>query len=108
MIVIEEDIWKCVERLSALSNCKDRQVGCIIYNTKLNEIVSRGWNTHTDSNCDCSTTKTAVHAENMAITSLPQPYDREDLVLFVNHAPCSNCKSLIETRVNEVRYKSQK
>lgn len=106
---LENEIWEAVYRISNLTNCKDRKVGCIIYNTQMEMIVARGWNYHHNGSCDCDTTKTATHAEDMAITNIDPKYNnREDLILFVSHAPCKNCKSLIETRVKEVRYRSQK
>jgi len=109
---LEETLWSLVDALSKRTNCKKRAVGCIIYNTKLQEVVAKGWNIHLDGVCDCLNTEgkkgTAQHAEITALHDMLGPYKREDLILFVNHAPCANCKSEIETVVHEVRYRSQK
>jgi len=104
----EEQLWEHVAELAKKTNCKKRAVGAIVFNKKLDLIVGQGYNFHPDGICDCDSTRTAIHAEDMAIQQVAKSHDREDLIVFVNHAPCANCKSLIETRVKEVRYRSQK
>lgn len=105
---IAEILWKQVNDVAQKTNCKDRAVGCVIYNVKLNKIVGYGHNKHLNGVCDCHSTKTAQHAEVSAINSMEQTYDRKDLIAFVDHQPCFNCASALETVVNEVRYRSQK
>ena len=105
---IVKHLWVLVYLQAEETNCKDRQVGCVIYNTKLNEIVGKGINTHPDGVCDCSTTKTAIHAEVNAVNSMQETFDRKDLIAFISHAPCCNCTQVLSTTVSEVRYRSQK
>ena len=104
---LDETIWELVDALAKQSQCSKRQVGCVIYNTKLDEIVGKGFNMHLNGVCDCHSTKTATHAEVIALNDILKPSKREDLVLFVSHAPCKACKSVIEKEVYEVRYRSQ-
>ncbi len=100
-------LWELVNTLAKNSSCKKRNVGAVVYNTKLDKVVGRGFNKHMNGICDCLTTKTAIHAEEAALKSIVGKYDRKDLVMFISHAPCANCKSLVETVVKEVRYRSQ-
>lgn len=105
---LEETIWDLVYELGTQTNCKDREVGCVIYNTKLQEVVGKGWNIHLDDKCDCDSAKTAQHAEVTAIHDMLGPFNRQDLILFVSHAPCTACASTVNSIVKEVRYRSQK
>ena len=103
-------IWEVVTRMAKFSNCKKRQVGAVIYNTKYNRIVGRGINSHEDGICDCNTTRTAHHAETQALANMKErdlKFDRKDLVLYVNHHLCVACASALETEVYEIRFRSQ-
>lgn len=100
-------LWTTLEVEAQQTNCKKRQVACIIYDTKKQEIVSFGHNHHPDGVCDCKTTRTALHAEQMAVKSLQEKRAKEHLIAFINHSPCNNCAKVLDTVVSEVRYKSQ-
>ncbi len=108
---LSDTLWELTNAIAKNSACRKKQVGAVIYNTNLGEIVGRGYNEHEDGICDCLDNKerkgTATHAEVVALSDMEGSYPREDLVMFINHAPCASCKSLIETLVKEVRYRSQ-
>jgi len=102
-----EHIWDMLQDEANKTNCRDRAVACLIYDTMNKKIVSIGHNKHIDSECDCDTTKTAVHAEMMAIANMQQRILRGQLIAFINHRPCSDCASALDKIVKEVRYRSQ-
>ena len=104
----ENGIWAIAHNVSKISNCKDRQVGCVIFNKNTQLVVGIGYNTHPDGICDCDTTKTAQHAEVMAIKNLEGENLKEDLIAYVSHKPCCGCASELDAVVFEVRYRSQK
>ena len=104
---LDDTLWGLVNALGKHSECLDKKVGCIIYNTKTNEVAARGWNMHLDGVCDCDTTKTAQHAEITAIHDLYLPTVKEDLIAFINHKPCLACSKALDEYVSEVRYRSQ-
>ena len=100
-------IWSLVDAVSKSTNCDDREVGCVIYNKRSKQIVATGYNKHVGI-CDCYTAKTATHAEIRAIANLTPMQHKEDLVAYINHAPCNDCKTALEKVTKEVRYRSQK
>ena len=102
-----EHIWDMLEEEAQKTNCKKRAVACIIYDTNNKEIVGIGHNHHIDGICDCSTTRTAIHAEQMAVKSKVRRL-RGQCIAFINHAPCNNCAKVLDNIVHEVRYRSQK
>ena len=101
-----EEIWELLEEEAKLTNCKKREVACVIYDTTNQEIVGMGHNHHVDGICDCKTTRTAIHAEQMARGNM-KPRLRGQCIAFINHAPCSNCAKVLDSIVHEVRYRSQ-
>ena len=103
-----EDLWELLDEEAAKTNCKDRQVACLIYDTMTKEVVSIGHNKHIDSECDCDTTKTAIHAEMMCLANMKKPRLKGQLIAMVNHKPCCSCASALDKIVSEVRYRSQK
>ena len=108
---LDDTLWSLTYAIAKHSACRKKQVGAVIYNTKLDKVVGRGCNEHEDGICDCLDSKerkgTATHAEAVALADMGNNYPREDLVMFISHAPCAACKSLVETLVKEVRYRSQ-
>lgn len=103
----ENDIWKMVDRVAKQSECSKRQVGCVIYHTEFKQVCGRGFNIHLDNICDCSTNKSAQHAEITAINSVLRPLDRSKMIAYVNHKPCDNCNKALSEVVQEVRYTFQ-
>jgi len=101
-----EHIWEQLKEEAKKTNCKKRQVACIIYDTMNNEIVGIGHNHHPDGICDCHTTRTALHAEQMARKNMKKRL-KGQCIAFVNHAPCNNCAKVLDGIVHEVRYRSQ-
>ena len=104
----ETHLWNVVHKIGRLTNCEERAVGCIIYDKVNDVIVGKGFNKHLDDRCDCETTKTAIHAEIYAINSMTQDYNKDDLVAYINHKPCVNCKSALDKVVSEIKFKDQK
>ena len=100
-------IWDELKTEAKKTNCKKRGVACIIYNKVTKEVVGIGHNNHPDGLCDCGSTRTALHAEQMAVKNLWGTHNKEDLIAFINHAPCYNCARVLDTYVSEVRYRSQ-
>jgi len=100
-------IWAALEAEKKKTNCKKRQVACIIYDKKADTIVSSGFNFHPEGVCDCATTRTALHAEQIAVKHIWGKRNKKDLIAFINHAPCMNCAKVLDTVVSEVRYRSQ-
>jgi len=98
---MKESIWEMVDEIASKSNCEKRHVACVITDDN-GVMVATGFNTHVDGVCDCSTTKTAVHAEVMAINSIPIYSRSDDLYAYINHAPCERCGQLLNTVCNEV------
>ncbi len=105
---MQHKMWEIVEEEAYKTNCKDRAVGCVIYDTMAQDIVGKGHNQHIDTECDCDTTKTAIHAEAAAIANIHSKRLKAHLIAFVNHKPCCKCVSLLDEVVSEVRYRSQK
>ena len=106
----EKDVWKLVEIEADKTNCNKRKVGCIIYNALTEKIVGRGHNFHKDMMCDCSTAKTAIHAEIQAIEDIDVTdinFDKDQCVAVINHRPCDNCSKELSKVVYEVRYRYQ-
>lgn len=103
-----EYLWQQLTEEAQKTNCKKRQVACIIYDTMNKEIVGIGHNHHPDNICDCTTTSTALHAEQMAIKNMTSKRLRGQLIALINHAPCSNCAKVLNRVVAEVRYRTQK
>ena len=88
----EEDKWSLVESCARKSNCKKRNVGCVVFDSNWN-VIAYGYNYHQDGVCDCGKKGegTAIHAEDMAASNM-FPY-KEETVAYVNHKPCDNCVS---------------
>ncbi len=103
-----EELWDLLETEASLTNCKDREVACIIYDIINKEIIGIGHNQHIDSECDCATTKTGLHAEQAAIASMQTTRLKGQLIALINYKPCCNCASSLDKIVKEVRYRSQK
>ena len=104
----DKQLWDKAYALATRTNCDKRSVGCVVYNKLTRNIVGEGYNWHVDNECDCYSTKTAFHAEFMAIASIVdlkgQP--KEDLIAYVTRKPCCNCQSLMEDKVGEIRYRN--
>jgi len=111
MTSLDDTLWELTNAIGNHSNCRKKSVGCIIYNTKTDDVVARGCNEHLDGICDCFDSKerkgTAIHAEIMAINDLDKSIPKEDLVAMISHKPCCNCASALDNYVKEVRYRSQ-
>ena len=101
-----DEIWEMLDEEAQETNCEKRQVACIIYDKDNKEIVGIGHNRHLDGICDCKTTRTAVHAEQMARKHMKKRL-RGQCIAFINHAPCNNCAKVLDSVVKEVRYRSQ-
>ena len=101
MKATNEIIWDSVQRVSESSNCEKRHVGCIIVNG-LGELVAAGYNYHHNDVCDCDTTKSAEHAEIMAVNNIPIEKREETLYAYVNHKPCERCNSILTSICKEV------
>jgi len=98
--MIEKYIKEKLQELMEHSNCEKRHVACLI--TDANEhIISVGVNYHKDGVCDCCSTKTAEHAEMVALDALPNRYDMP-LTAYISHKPCQNCRGQLETVCEEV------
>ena len=104
----DKQLWGKAYDLGKKTNCAKRQVGCVIYNKLTKNIVGNGYNWHELNACDCFSTKTATHAEVMAIDSIVdlkgQP--KEDLIAYVTRKPCCNCLGYMEDKVGEIRYRN--
>ncbi len=94
-------IWMNVEDVASKSNCKKRHVGCIIVD-EAGELVSAGYNVHRDGICDCNTTSTALHAEQMAVDNIPAHLRETDLYAYINHPPCEKCTALLAKVCEEI------
>ena len=105
---LTETLWQLVTALEGNSECLDKQVACLIYNTSTDEVLGRGWNIHLDGVCDCDTTKTAQHAEQTCYNDLYLPVNRNNLVAYVSHKPCSNCENLLKEVCKTIEYIDQK
>ena len=106
----EDILWGLLNAEAKKTNCNKRRVGCVIYNTITEKIVGAGHNSHKDGICDCSTTKTAVHAEIQAIEDIDVTdinFSRDQCVALVNHRPCDSCNKELSKVVYEVRYRYQ-
>jgi len=100
-------LWNLAIGLGKQTNCKKRGVGCVIFDEVTEQVEAVGHNFHKDGKCDCSTTKTATHAEIEAIANLPKDVDTTNLVALVTHKPCQSCSDALKTKVKEVRYRWQ-
>jgi len=102
----EQEIWTIVQNVAASSNCKKRNVGCIIMDEN-DTIVSTGYNWHEDGVCDCIPGPgSALHAEDMAVHSIPDVFKREsNLKAYINHKPCDKCISLLEEHCTAINVK---
>jgi deoxycytidylate deaminase len=101
-----EHIWEDLAEEANKTNCKKRSVACIIYDKVNKEVIGVGHNHHPDEVCDCGTTRTALHAEQMAVKNMKKRL-KSQCIAFINHAPCSNCAKVLDKVVSEVRYRSQ-
>ncbi len=87
-------VWKKILDVAKNSNCEKRKVGCIIVN-EYGELIAGGYNWHENGSCDCATTKSAVHAEIMAVNNIPIEKREENLYAYITHKPCERCASIL-------------
>ncbi len=99
----QNNIWNNALQIASASNCKKRHVACIIVDGN-GTMVSTGYNWHEDGVCDCDTTKTAVHAEIMAINNIPEELRETKLYAYITHKPCERCQSLLDAICDDTRY----
>lgn len=102
-----EHLWELLDQEQEYTNCDKRKVACLIYDVINKEVIGIGHNHHPDGECDCKTTSTALHAEQMAVKNMKKRL-RGQCIAFINHAPCNNCAKVLDRVVYEVRYRSQK
>lgn len=89
------------------SSCDRAQVGCVVTNLEMTQIVAYGYNGNyrggpnacdrpdEPGNCGC------IHAEANALVKAP--YDPGQLVLFATTCPCIGCAKLIlNSRIDKV------
>ncbi len=103
-----EELWDLLDNEASKTTCTKRSVGCLIYDTINKEIIGIGHNYHKDGNCDCTTTRTPVHAEQAAVLSMKSKRLKSQLIALINCDPCENCKKVLNKVVSEVRYKTTK
>ncbi len=103
-----EELWLKLDDEATKTNCVKRSVACIIYDINNKEIVGIGHNYHKDGNCDCTTTRTPVHAEQAAVLNIKSKRLKSQLIALINCDPCENCKKVLNKIVGEVRYKTTK
>lgn len=91
------------KKYALLSQCKKRQVGCIV--VKDGEVISYGFNHGYHEKCDCSMTEKnphCLHAEQMALCGEDREI-YEGATLYVTYKPCDKCRLLIEKcKIKEV------
>ena len=96
-----------LERLAGKSPCHKRKVGCIIFNTQKQEMVSAGYNFNTEQRrCEDeegNTLEEVRHAEIDALINLDSFQNAKgDLVAYVSHAPCDRCYNELVSRCSAV------
>lgn len=97
--------------LAELSQCKRRQVSCIIFDVKMRYIAAIGYNgppsgmpndscNSTEGDCGC------VHAEANALIKAQYEHDTS-YIMFTTCAPCWHCAGLIinSGRITQVVYR---
>ena len=97
-------LWNLAKAIGEKTNCKKRSVGCVIFDEVTGDVEAVGHNVHENGKCDCSTTKTALHAEIEALANLPKDVESTNLIAMVTHRPCDQCNAALAERVKEVRY----
>jgi len=101
-MIDDTQIWKNAVQIAEQSNCKKRHVGCIIVD-KNGTMIATGYNKHENGVCDCATTKTAIHAEQMAISMMPEYLlGKPGFEAYVTHPPCDKCETDLSVIVDEV------
>ena len=102
-------LWQLLDAEANNTNCKKRQVGCIIYDVLNKEVMGIGHNYHPDGICDCVPgPSTAVHAEINAIDNIRiNGFNKDECIALVNRKPCDNCNKALEKIVYEVRYRQE-
>lgn len=100
------------ERISLLSYCKNKKVGCIIVDKDGKNILAFGYNGTPrgfDNDCECNgkTLPEVLHAESNALTKMARStQSSDDSILFTTTAPCIECaKLIIQSGVSKVYYK---
>ncbi len=101
---ISKMVWDKIKDVAKNSNCKKRNVGCIIV-TEDGQLVAAGYNWHEDGVCDCATNKTALHAEIMAVNNIPVHMREENLYAYITHKPCDRCESILRKICTNVEWK---
>jgi len=96
-----------LEKLAGKSPCHKRKVGCIIFNTAKQEMVSAGYNFNTEQRrCEDeegNTLEDVRHAEIDALINLDSFQNAKgDLVAYVSHAPCDRCYNELVSRCSAV------
>lgn len=98
------------EKMKERSTCKRLQVGCMIMNEEMTQILSMGYNgnykggpNECDSeeagNCGC------IHAE---VNALIKPRSSEGMIMFITDSPCVSCaKLIINAGIKTVYYKNE-
>ena len=96
-------IWENAMQIAEQSNCLKRHVACIIVDQN-GTMISTGYNFHEDGICDCETTKTALHAEIMAVNNIPEEKRNINLYAYITHRPCERCQSILDAVCQNTRY----
>lgn len=104
-----ELFMRFAEQLSVLSTCERLQVGCVITNENMTQVLAIGYNgnarglpnrcDHPDQpgNCGC------IHAEMNALLKVDGSIQNK--VAFVSHSPCVMCaKAMANANVGTVIY----
>lgn len=107
----KEEFFMGVAELAAQrSTCKRLNVGAVITDYEMRNIISYGYNgnyaggpngcdTNEPGNCGC------VHAE---INALLKPGRSGDEIFFITDSPCINCaKAIINSGIKKVYYKNE-
>jgi len=97
-------------RISKMSRCKRKQVGCVI--VKDNNIISFGWNgtpAGEDNDCeDCNgdSKPNVIHAEDNALRKLTRSNESaSDASVFLTCTPCIRCSErMADAKISKVFY----
>ena len=97
------NIFDTALKIAKTSNCLKRHVGCIIVNDN-GTMIATGYNWHEDGICDCDTTKTATHAEIMAVNNIPEELRNTRMYAYITHKPCDRCQSILDAVCEDTRW----
>ena len=109
-IPLFEVYMRMAEELAKRSTCSRLQVGTVITDSTLGNVVGLGYNGNArgfPNHCDSDTPGACgcIHSEQNAMVKAPG--DLRDKVAFITASPCVNCaKLMVQANVSHVYYRN--